>query len=106
MSLVYDEYGRPFLILRDQQEKSRLSGLEAQKANILAARTVANVLRTSLGPKGASLRRGRKGDDAANQGISAAIVFTRVCMYEICCSHFITPLARLGFASRQAPLAV
>ncbi len=52
MSLVFDEYGRPFIILREQQEKARIKGLDAQKANILAARSVSNLLRTSLGPKG------------------------------------------------------
>jgi hypothetical protein len=34
---------------------NRLKGLEAAKANILAARTVANVVRTSLGPLGNAL---------------------------------------------------
>jgi len=52
MSLVFDEYGRPYIIIRDQDSKSRLKGLDAQKANIMAARTVTNILRTSLGPKG------------------------------------------------------
>lgn len=52
MSLTFDEYGRPYIIVREQGAKSRLKGLEAQKANILAARTVTNLLRTSLGPKG------------------------------------------------------
>jgi T-complex protein 1 subunit epsilon len=52
MSLVFDEYGRPFIILREQQQKARLKGIDAQKANILAARAVSNLLRTSLGPKG------------------------------------------------------
>eukprot|EP00620_Florenciella_sp_RCC1587_P020606 CAMPEP_0182571396 /NCGR_PEP_ID=MMETSP1324-20130603/13327_1 /TAXON_ID=236786 /ORGANISM="Florenciella sp., Strain RCC1587" /LENGTH=536 /DNA_ID=CAMNT_0024785995 /DNA_START=39 /DNA_END=1649 /DNA_ORIENTATION=+ len=52
MSMVYDEYGRPFMILREQQAKARLKGIEAQKSNILAARSVSNILRTSLGPKG------------------------------------------------------
>merc|ERR1712216_669372 len=52
MSLMFDEYGRPFIILKEQQAKGRLKGLAAQKANISAARNVANVLRTSLGPKG------------------------------------------------------
>jgi len=33
MSLVFDEYGRPFIILREQQAKTRLKGLEAQKAS-------------------------------------------------------------------------
>ncbi|TPX35964.1 hypothetical protein SmJEL517_g01680 [Synchytrium microbalum] len=47
-----DEYGRPFIILREQGKRSRVSGLEAQKTHILAARTVANILKTSLGPKG------------------------------------------------------
>ncbi len=54
MSLIFDEYGRPFIILREQQAQARIKGLEAQKANILAARGVSNLLRTSLGPKGES----------------------------------------------------
>ena len=52
MSLTFDEYGRPFVIIKDQGEKSRLRGVEAHKANILAARTVSNILKSSLGPRG------------------------------------------------------
>merc|ERR1711988_101621 len=52
MSLAFDEYGRPFLIVKEQQAKGRLKGLAAQKSNISAAKNVANVLKTSLGPKG------------------------------------------------------
>lgn len=52
MSLVFDEYGRPFILVREQEQKSRLKGVAAQRANILAARSIASVLRTSLGPKG------------------------------------------------------
>eukprot|EP01134_Creolimax_fragrantissima_P008568 CFRG8568T1 len=52
MSLVYDEYGRPFIVIRDQEQKKRLTGLQAQKSHISAARSVASILRTSLGPKG------------------------------------------------------
>eukprot|EP00921_Rhytidocystis_pertsovi_P003254 GHVQ01005479.1.p1 GENE.GHVQ01005479.1~~GHVQ01005479.1.p1 ORF type:complete len:538 (-),score=79.35 GHVQ01005479.1:180-1793(-) len=52
MSLAVDEYGQPFIILREQEEKKRLRGIEAHKSNILAARSVADTLRTSLGPKG------------------------------------------------------
>ena len=52
MSLIFDEYGRPFVILKDQQQQARLRGIEAQKANILAARSISAVLRSSLGPKG------------------------------------------------------
>ncbi|SPQ96061.1 T-complex protein 1 subunit epsilon [Plasmodiophora brassicae] len=50
--MAYDEYGRPFIILREQQRTQRKHGLEAHKANILAARAVTNIMRTSLGPKG------------------------------------------------------
>eukprot|EP00126_Sphaerothecum_destruens_P013315 Sdes_comp22787_c0_seq1m21184 len=52
MSLAFDEFGRPFIIVRDQGGKKRLTGLEAQKSHILAARSVANILKSSLGPKG------------------------------------------------------
>ncbi|KIK99986.1 hypothetical protein PAXRUDRAFT_822170 [Paxillus rubicundulus Ve08.2h10] len=47
-----DEYGRPFIILREQAKKTRSHGIEAIKSHILAARTVANIIRTSLGPRG------------------------------------------------------
>eukprot|EP00456_Euglypha_rotunda_P028059 TRINITY_DN2231_c0_g1_i6.p1 TRINITY_DN2231_c0_g1~~TRINITY_DN2231_c0_g1_i6.p1 ORF type:complete len:146 (-),score=30.52 TRINITY_DN2231_c0_g1_i6:30-467(-) len=50
--MAFDQYGRPFLILRDQGKTKRLKGIEAHKANILAGRTVANILRSSLGPTG------------------------------------------------------
>ena len=32
-SLAFDEYGRPFIIIRDQDKKKRLTGLEAHKVN-------------------------------------------------------------------------
>ncbi|KZV72992.1 hypothetical protein PENSPDRAFT_750468 [Peniophora sp. CONT] len=47
-----DEYGRPFIILREQSKKTRSHGTEAIKSHILAAKTVANIIRTSLGPRG------------------------------------------------------
>lgn len=52
MNLAFDEYGRPFIILKDQERQKRLTGIDAHKSHILAAKTVANCLRTSLGPKG------------------------------------------------------
>lgn len=52
MALAFDEFGRPFIILREQEQKTRLRGLDAQKANIAAGKAVARILRTSLGPKG------------------------------------------------------
>lgn len=32
-TLAFDEYGRPFIIIRDQDRKARLSGVEAHKVN-------------------------------------------------------------------------
>ncbi|PKA65703.1 T-complex protein 1 subunit epsilon [Apostasia shenzhenica] len=52
MALAFDEYGRPFIIIKEQEQKTRLRGLDAQKANINAGKAVARILRTSLGPKG------------------------------------------------------
>ncbi|RNA05603.1 T-complex 1 subunit epsilon [Brachionus plicatilis] len=51
-TLAFDEFGRPFIILKEQDSKIRLSGIEAHKSHILAAKTVANTLKSSLGPKG------------------------------------------------------
>ncbi|KAF2716836.1 t-complex protein 1 subunit epsilon [Polychaeton citri CBS 116435] len=50
--LTRDETGRPFIIVRDQQSKSRTHGTEAIKSHILAARTVSSIVKTSLGPRG------------------------------------------------------
>lgn len=52
--LTFDEYGRPFLIIREQAEKTerRLKGREATKSHIYAGKALAAILRTSLGPKG------------------------------------------------------
>ena len=50
--LAVDEYGNPFIVVKDQGDKKRIKGLDAHKANILAARAVADTVRTSLGPKG------------------------------------------------------
>ncbi|AWU75253.1 uncharacterized protein C5L36_0B05010 [Pichia kudriavzevii] len=50
--MAQDELGRPFIIVRDQSNKTKTSGLEALKSNIQAARQVSDILRTSLGPRG------------------------------------------------------
>jgi T-complex protein 1 subunit epsilon len=34
MSLAFDENGRPFIILREQEKKKRVKGLEAHKVRI------------------------------------------------------------------------
>lgn len=31
--LAFDEYGRPFIIIKDQDSKGRLSGIEAHKVS-------------------------------------------------------------------------
>jgi T-complex protein 1 subunit epsilon len=49
--VAFDENGQPFIILREQASQKRLKGLDAHKANILAATAVANILKTSLGHK-------------------------------------------------------
>merc|ERR1719409_102011 len=51
-SLAFDEFGRPFMILKDEMEQTRLTGSDAIKSHILAAKAVLNILKTSLGPKG------------------------------------------------------
>merc|ERR1719174_697742 len=50
--MAVDEFGNPFIILEEQAKKKRLKGLEAHKANILAAKAVAETVRTSMGPRG------------------------------------------------------
>ncbi|ODV94285.1 hypothetical protein PACTADRAFT_45174 [Pachysolen tannophilus NRRL Y-2460] len=50
--VAQDEMGRPFIIVRDQGKKKRTHGIEAVKSHILAARSVASILKTSLGPRG------------------------------------------------------
>ena len=34
MSIAFDEFGRPFIIIREQEKKKRLRGLEAFRVNI------------------------------------------------------------------------
>ena len=50
--IAVDEFGNPFIIMKDQGTRTRLKGLDALKSNIHAARAVAETMRTSLGPKG------------------------------------------------------
>ncbi|CAD5221566.1 unnamed protein product [Bursaphelenchus xylophilus] len=50
--VCFDETGQPFMVIREQQKQKRLTGVEALKTHILAARQVANTLKTSLGPLG------------------------------------------------------
>jgi T-complex protein 1 subunit epsilon len=50
--ITTDETGRPFIIVRDQGKKSRVHGNDAVKQHILAAKSVASLVKTSLGPRG------------------------------------------------------
>jgi len=52
VGIALDEYGRPFLVMRDQETQNRLTGVEAIKSHILAAKAVSSTLRSSLGPNG------------------------------------------------------
>ncbi|CAI9166480.1 unnamed protein product [Rangifer tarandus platyrhynchus] len=51
-TLNLDNYGGPFLIIKDQECKSHLMVLEALKSHMMAAKAVANTMKTSLGPNG------------------------------------------------------
>uniref|UniRef100_U5EUG1 T-complex protein 1 subunit epsilon n=1 Tax=Corethrella appendiculata TaxID=1370023 RepID=U5EUG1_9DIPT len=51
-TIAFDEYGRPFIILRDQEKQTRLTGNDAIKTHILAAKSISSTIKTSLGPKG------------------------------------------------------
>jgi len=50
--MAVDEFGNQFIIMEEQSKKKRLTGLQAHKANILAAKSVSETIRTSFGPKG------------------------------------------------------
>lgn len=50
--MAQDEMGRPLIIVRDQGTKQRAHGVDAVKSHILAAKSVASIVRTSLGPRG------------------------------------------------------
>ncbi|KAI1907740.1 T-complex protein 1 subunit epsilon [Ophidiomyces ophidiicola] len=51
-SVMKDEQGRPFIVVRDQGKKKRQHGNDAVKSHIVAAKTVSNIVKTSLGPRG------------------------------------------------------
>ncbi|GAB0096898.1 T-complex protein 1, epsilon subunit [Sergentomyia squamirostris] len=51
-TIAFDEFGRPFIILRDQDRQKRLTGADAIKSHIMAGKQIASTVRTSLGPKG------------------------------------------------------
>ncbi|CAH2056343.1 unnamed protein product, partial [Iphiclides podalirius] len=51
-TVAFDEFGRPFIIIRDQERQKRLTGIDALKSHIQAAQQIASILRTSLGPRG------------------------------------------------------
>jgi len=44
MSLAFDENGRPFIILREQEKKKRVKGLEAHKVSLVGQRSPTDTL--------------------------------------------------------------
>lgn len=52
VAYAQDEYGNPFIVVREQGKKTRAQGTQAIKDHIQAARTVSTIVRTSLGPRG------------------------------------------------------
>ncbi|KFD67517.1 hypothetical protein M514_12085 [Trichuris suis] len=51
-SMLVDEFGHPFFLFKKPEKSTRLTGVEAIKANVLAARAIASTLRSSFGPCG------------------------------------------------------
>lgn len=67
-TLAFDEYGRPFLILKDQDRKSRLMGLDALKAS--APRPARGGLRARRPRPASPLRfRACAGPEPGSQGL-------------------------------------
>lgn len=84
MALAFDEFGRPFIIIKEQEQKTRLRGLDAQKANISSAKAVARILRTSLGPKGMDkMLQSPDGDVTISIFSSLIILFFHLFFYSI-----------------------
>uniref|UniRef100_A0AC34Q8N0 T-complex protein 1 subunit epsilon n=1 Tax=Panagrolaimus sp. JU765 TaxID=591449 RepID=A0AC34Q8N0_9BILA len=50
--MLFDDTGAPFIVFQDEQNEDRQTGIDALKNHILAARAVASVMKTSLGPRG------------------------------------------------------
>lgn len=50
--LGFDEFGRPIVVMKGQENQERLTGIDALKTHIMAAKTVSTTLKTSLGPRG------------------------------------------------------
>jgi len=110
--VVFDEYGRPFVILREHQEAARVKGLAAQKANILAARSVSQVLRTSLGPKGMDKMLVNSDGEVTVSNDGATILEKMAVEHQVCAAvqscrgegaRLATHLNTLHLAGRQAP---
>lgn len=52
MALAFDEFGSPFIITKEQEQKTILRGLDAQKPNISFEKDIPPTLSTSLGFRG------------------------------------------------------
>jgi T-complex protein 1 subunit epsilon len=76
MALAFDEFGRPFVIIKEQDQKVRLRGLDAQKANIASGMAVSRILRNSLGPKGMDkMLQSPDGDVTISQYSSLSLMY-------------------------------
>jgi hypothetical protein len=64
----------PFFSHQEQETKSRVKGIEALKASITAAKSVARTLRSSLGPKGMDkMLQSSDGDITISEYLSISI---------------------------------
>lgn len=66
--------GNPFIIIREQGQKTRSHGIEAIRSHILAARAVSNILRTSLGALALSSYRAQLTPKTGPRGLDKVLV--------------------------------
>ncbi|OIR58532.1 MAG: T-complex protein 1 subunit epsilon [Amphiamblys sp. WSBS2006] len=52
MSLIYDKDGKPYMIVKEEEKKNKITGIEAQKKILSEGMTVSSSLKGSFGPKG------------------------------------------------------
>jgi len=74
MSLLMSQYGQPIILFDPSMTKDRIKDREAYKTNILAACSVSNFLRSSMGPKGMDKMLVSKDGDVTVTNDGATIV--------------------------------
>ncbi|PHT38147.1 T-complex protein 1 subunit epsilon [Capsicum baccatum] len=74
IALAFGEFGRSFLLIKEQVQKNQLKGLDAKKANIFAGKVVSRILCTSFCPKGMDIMVLRSDGDVTITNDGATIL--------------------------------